>query len=158
MPALRGEPQVRIVRPLGDAEVQHLEDLAGARVLRDEHVARLQVAVDDPVRVSGRDRARDLQAHTQHEFDRQRAMAFDAVVQILAAQTLHDHEADTVLFDPVEDIDDAGVADARRGARLLDQAFRGLRLDRLRQERLERDLPAQLDVLGLVHGAHPAPP
>jgi hypothetical protein len=61
-----------------------------------------------------------------------------------------------VLVDLVDGAD-AGVVERRGRARLALEALERLGiLCHLRGQELERDLPAELAVLGLVHDAHPA--
>ena len=59
----------------------------------------------------------------------------------------------------VVDLDDAGMIDRRRRARLVEEPLHDRRVARqLRQQHLERRRPPELDVLGAIHHAHAALP
>ena len=87
-----------------------------------------------------------------------RALVAQHLAEVEAVEALHD-EVDVAVGRGarVGDVDDVGVADLGRGARLAAEARHQVRLPReLRVQDLERDLLADLDVLGLVDGAHAA--
>ena len=58
----------------------------------EEHVLRLDVAVDEPLRVRERERAADLEAELEHTPHGQRAAALDELLQVLAVDELEDDE------------------------------------------------------------------
>jgi hypothetical protein len=57
-----------------------------------EDVLRLHVAVDETVRVREGETARDLQRELDSPVDRQRALAVDELLQVLAVDELEDDE------------------------------------------------------------------
>jgi len=180
---LRDAPlgDVRIA-DLGDAEVEDLHEverllalgdrvepglvrdlpdqLAAPLAPREHDVLGLEVAVDDPLGVRGPQRAR----HLVHDGDRaqevQPPLALHDRVQRLAVQKFHDEEHRAVArLAEVGHVDDVGVIDEARRARLAQEAF-----DRLLAaavavvEDLHRDFLADVDVLAAIDDAHPATP
>jgi len=61
---------VTVAAEFGDAEIEQLRLAA----LRDEDVCRLDVAMDDALRVRGVERVGDLTARVDDEVDRQRLL------------------------------------------------------------------------------------
>jgi len=94
---------------LGESEVEHLHLLVGC----DLHIARLEVAVDDPALVRRLDRQRDLAAEIECPLERQRP-ARDALGQRLALNVLERQEPmpALILFDPVDSRDVGWLSDA----------------------------------------------
>ena len=80
------------------------------------------------------------------------------LAQAHAAEELHDDERRAVVeLDEVGDVDDVAVADPVDGARLLEEPEHRVAAPRVvAAQELERDLAAELDVLGAVHVAHAA--
>ena len=97
-------------RVRGDPEVGDL-DLAGRG---DEHVARLDVAVHDPVAVGERERVGDLGGDPRGLDGGMRPSARMMSAQRPALDVLHDDEVRAVLLAPVVDTDDVGVVQRRR--------------------------------------------
>src|SRR5665647_2395376 len=64
---------------LGDAEVEDLDDVRRTITGDQEDVLGLEVAVDDALRVRGRERAADLARDPERARDVHRALALDAV-------------------------------------------------------------------------------
>jgi hypothetical protein len=142
----------RIVGQAGDAEVG---DLYRALV-REEHVLRFHVAVDDgvPVRIVER-----LQ-HAVHngEHLRQRDLAaVQPVAQRLAADELEDDVVGGADLLHVVELDQVWMAEPRHHLRLLEEALErgGIRRSR-GHELFDRHLAAQARLLGEVDGAHAA--
>src|SRR4029079_8740603 len=88
-----------------DPEVGHL--LLGA--VREQHVLRLYVAVAEPVLVCERESARDLQPEFDRLALRERRLALDQALEVLAADVLEDDELAAVLLAAVDDRDDVRV-------------------------------------------------
>ena len=114
-----GERRRSSPRP-GDAEVGDLH----LALRRDEHVAGLDVAVHDAVRVGERRApsamsARDLGAAATARAARR----LDHVAERLAVDVLHDDEGGVVLLAPVVDRDDVRVVQAGGGLRLAPEAL-----------------------------------
>ena len=107
--------------------------------------------------MGGRDRFTNLDPETQHLGDRHRAHPVQPLAQLFSIEPLHHHVRDLVFPYEVDHVDDARVADRGSCPRLTDQPRRGSLIgDQLRQQRLDRHRPLQLQVLTLIHGAHPA--
>ncbi len=141
---------------LGDAEVEQLDLVVVAGPVQ-EHVLRLEVAVDDALVVRGRQRL----AHAVDDapdLGQGQRRARRTLAQVLAAQHLHHQEAAAVgQLAHGEHVDDAGVADAVDRARLLHEA--GDRVEvhaQLGPQHLDRDPLADDRVHRLVHEAHAA--
>src|SRR5262249_37605628 len=71
-----GHPAAGVAEQLGDAEVEHLDEEPVAR-LAQEHVVRLEIAVNDPLLVRGLDRVGELQPHPDRLVPRERARALE---------------------------------------------------------------------------------
>src|SRR5581483_10806751 len=108
----------------------------GAALPVEEDVPGLQVAVDDPLRVSVGDGGRDLadDAGDLSRLDRPPQARGEA----LALDELHDDEGLLLVGPDVEDLDDARVAELARRARLAQEALRAL-LGVEVEEDLDRD-------------------
>ena len=100
----------------------------------------------------------DLRADEQRARDVQRPLAVDELAELDAVEVLHHEEERAVGGGArVGDVDDVGVADLRGGARLAPEALDQIgRLAVGRVQDLERDAPADVDVLGLVDPPHAA--
>ena len=113
-----------------------------------------------PLRVRGAQRARHLVQDGDRAQQLEAPLSLQDAVERLALQVLH-HEEDraVVRLAEVGDVDDVGVVDEARGARLAQEA-----LDRLLAaavavvEDLHRHLFTDVDVLGAVDDAHAAAP
>jgi len=131
----------------GEPEVDEL----GAPLVVDEHVAGLEVAVDDPGLVRGGKTPRDL---LEHREDRRRRSSLDLEpsLQGHAADPLH-HDEDAIDLGrtpEVEDSDDVRMGDVRECQRL---ALEGGDIEPA-AEQLERHIPTQSLVSGAKHLAH----
>ena len=139
-------------RPL-DLREAEVEDL-GLPARGHEDVRGLEVAVDDPLRVGRLEGVRDLGPQVEERAELERPLA-DPLRERLPLQQLHGDEVlALVLVDRVHGAD-AGVVEGRGGAGLALEARERVRvLGQLRGQELERDVAAELRVLGLVHDAH----
>ena len=153
-----GPPHLVGVDDLGDAEVEHLDEVGAALALDEVDVLRLHVAVDDPVAVRGAQPLRDLHQDRARAVPVHRARLLQPLPEVLAVQVLHRDEHQPLgRLAEVRDVDDVLVADARRALGLLQEP--GDQIGPARQvleQDLERDLLLDQRVLGLVDRAHPA--
>ena len=136
-----------------DPEVGHLR----AALVVQEHVLRLDVAVDEPLSVRECERAADLEAELEHPPDRQRAAALDELLQVLAVDELEDDELLPVLLAAVDHRDDVRMRELRDCARLAPEAVDVLLvLAVVLVQDLQRDVPLEQRVEGAVDGRHAA--
>ena len=96
-----GEGLLGVAAP-GDAEVGDLDLAAGV----DQHVAGLDVAVDDAVLVGEGQRGGDVGADLGRPLGRQRTVLADQLAQRPPLHVLHDDEVRAFLLAPVVDGDD----------------------------------------------------
>ena len=153
---LKADVLVVAVDQLGDTEVEQLDQLAAIRGRRDHDVVGLEIAVDHADGVRGAEPIADLHEH------RERARQIDPAARPLAEaaprQQLHDDERRAVgQLDEVGDVDDVAMADAVDRLGFLEEAIDGVAPARVvGAQELQRDLSAELDVLGAKHVAHAA--
>src|SRR5260370_32254057 len=139
---------------LGETEVEDLS--LAARV--DEDVRRLDVTVNDSLRVRRLERIRELNADIEQARDVERG-AENPLRERLPFQQFH---GDEVL--PLELIDrvdgaDRRMVERRRGARFPLKALQEHRVLRhLGGGKLERDAASERRVLGFLDDTHPPPP
>ena len=133
-----------------DAEVGDLHAAAG----REQHVARLHVAVHDPVVVRVREGVGDLRAERRDLGRREGVAGPQLRPQAPALDELHDDERLGAAA-PVVDPHDVGVVQARRGPGFTLEPLRRGRGDG-RRRHLDRDDPLQQAVAGAVDVAHAA--
>jgi hypothetical protein len=143
---------------VGDAGDAEIEDTR-LRPPDHEDVGRLDVAMDHALRMGERERIGDA-ADDQRRLRRRRAPAFLAqLAQVAALQQLHRDVGAVVADAGVEDGDDVRMAEAARGARLVDE----VRVERLALvvldldvEGLDRDQARQEGIVRGEHGAEAA--
>ncbi len=146
------------IEHLGDAEIEQAHHRRIPReVDREEHVLRLQIAVDDPRPVRRVQRLQHGQGRAHRGLDIEARDARQRRADRLPVEQLH-HDVRPELAHPrVEHVDHVGVADAVDGLRLLKKTLRELDAQRkLRVEELDRHRPPRVDVLGAEYIAHPA--
>jgi len=138
---------------LGKAEVHQLRP-----GLREHHVPRLQVAMDDPLLVRPLERIGDLGRVAQHLLRRQRA-ALQALGQRLALEQLHHEVVDPVLGPHVVERANVGMVEAGDGAGLALEALpeRGVGSE-VGGKDLDRDGALEPRVARAVDLAHPTRP
>ena len=137
-----------------DAEVGDLDPV----VVVEQEVARLDVAVDDPVRVRGVECGRGLAQPLERSADGLRSAALEPVGERAAGEVLHDDVGPPLVIADVEDGDRAGgVREPRDGERLAGEAPANRLVVRVAVgEHLDRDDPRQVGILGAIHLAHAA--
>ncbi len=147
----RGAGRLARLRDLRDAEIDELRRDAAARVLRDEDVLGLHVAVHDAAGVR-RDERLHHRAHAPQRLVRgERFARVEGRAQVAPHQELlHDEERAGPRVAPhVEHVDDVGVRDPRRHLGLPLEPLHDLRVDDRRGlEHLQRDAPREEEVLG----------
>ena len=138
----------RGVEALRDAEIEHLHDAA----IGHEDVRRLQVAVDDAVRV----RALEGPRHRHEELDERarRELLLAQLRHRLALEVLEHHERQALVLADLVDRDDVLERAARRRARLDHEAADDVRI--VLEQELEGDLAAELGVAREEDLAHAA--
>src|SRR4029079_262543 len=120
-------------------------------------VVRLEVAVDHAVAVREAGRLEDLQAEVDHALLGERCLGGDDVLECLPLQELHRDVVGALVLAAVEDADHVRVVQAGGGRCLAEEALDELLIRReAAMEHLERDLPAEVGVLGAVHVGHSA--
>ncbi len=155
---LRGahdRPGLGHVRGAGqrDAEVGDLRAVLGV----DDHVVRLEVAMDDAALVRELGRAKDLDAEVDRAGGQQRPVLRDDLLQRAALEMLHRDVVGAVPLTAVVHRHDVRVLQAGGTRRLAPEPLDELRV--LREapvQDLQRDITAELQVLGAIHVRHPA--
>jgi hypothetical protein len=150
-----GLGEVAVAGRLGDAEVGE-HDAAG---VGEQHVARLDVAVEDALGVGGAQRAEQVDADLRDEPGRQRALLLDDLLEGAALDQLHDDPGKAVHHDGVVHGGDRGMVEARGEARLTDHAFAQLGLllggePRVPADLFHRHLAPERPVPGTPDRAH----
>ena len=155
-------PPVLDLGQLRDAEVEQLHEVRLAEEVDEVHVLRLEIAVDDAVRMCGGERCADLQEDPLAPRPRQQltgeARTRDLLVQVVALEQLHreEHEAFGRGAE-VADVDHVLVTNARGALGLLHEPLDEVGLAReLAVQDLERDLLLEQVVRGEIDGAHTA--
>jgi hypothetical protein len=148
--ALHGQHRRSIVLFLGqrclrDAEVAHLDEVFFAAALDEHDVARLEIAVDDPLRVRLVQRVQDLRHDPCHAPQRQRKIVADHLREVAPREQLHrDVQRAVLVFTRVDDLDGVRVVEQRRALRLaLEAAHQPVVLQQVVVEDLDRHRFAQ---------------
>ncbi len=141
------------VEALGDAEIGDLR----VPVLLQEDVAGLDVAVQHPARVGGRQRVERLGHHEQDALGRQRPPGDDLVAQRGPGQALHHEIGRRVIFAEVQHGDDVGMDEPCGDQRLLLEPLPHAReRPRLGPQDLHRRLALETLVEGVEDSGHAA--
>ena len=158
-----GAPRVLEALPedLRDAEVEELHPELSLIPLAEEEVGRLDVSVEDPLRVRLLKAEAGLAADAQDRLRREHAVLFEGRVEVSALEELH-HEvrdAERVVVVDVEHLRDVLRLDGagRAGLQFEARGDLGLRRQVLRDD-LERDAATRGRVPRLVDRAHPSLP
>ena len=144
---------------LGDAEIEHLDEVRCSSGRGDDDVVRLEIAMDDAAVVRLLEGAADLTQDQIHSLRKQRAVLQD-LSERLAAQKLHgDEQIPVVGLPEVEELDGVGVLELSDRAALALEPLRVLIARRdIGEQDLDRDLAADSaqDLLGQIDPAHTA--
>ncbi len=109
-------------RDFRETEVDHLDD--NLVVFAHEHqICRLDVAMNEPVRLCGIQRARDLSGDLQSQCRSQRPLSSDQRVDGFPIDEFHRVKIRVAIDAEVEDRCDMAVPQFRRGARFADEAL-----------------------------------
>ena len=142
---------------LGEPEVGEIDVLARS-LARDERVARLHVAVDQPARMRRVERLGQLPDELDRPRRLERTLAPQQLREVAAVDVAHGDVQQSVGVTGLVDRDDPGVVDRRGQVRLALEARPEARIAReLGREQLQRDLPAEPQVRRPIHDAHAAP-
>jgi hypothetical protein len=138
--------------PFGKTEVENLRVPA----LGDEDVCRLDVAVEDPLPVSGVQSVGDLDPELQDLRCRKRSSG-EALPERLALEKLHGDEGTSFLLVHIVDRADVRMVQGGRGTRFAPHPLHRLAVFRkvFRQE-LQGNEAVQLVVFGPVDDPHPS--
>ena len=151
---LDGLRLIHVVDGFGDAEVAHL----GVTVVGHQHVAGLDVAVDDARGVRGGQGGEDLNDDGARPIDGQRT-GRDFVRERSAGKSFHHEKRDPVLLAAVEDRDDVGVREAGGRACLrLEPGARSRLLGEVGAQDLHRDPAPETLIRRVAHRRHTALP
>ncbi len=136
----------------GQAEIHNL----GMAALGYEDVCRLDVAMNNALRMGGIEGVRDIESDLQKAMQLHR-LAADEMFQGDAIQKLHDDEGLIVIVVNLMDGADVGMVQGRSCARLAAKARQGQRIvSDLGRQKLDGHEASQLEVLGLIDHAHAA--
>ena len=137
-------------RQLGQTKVQNLRLAA----IRHENVRRLDVPMDDPLRVRGLERVGDLDGEVK-QFVRLERLARNAMLQGLSLQQLHRDEGLAFVLVDVVNRADVGMVERGRRLRFPLESFQSLPVPgEFCRQKLQGHSALQLAVLGLVHYPH----
>jgi hypothetical protein len=137
---------------LRQAEIKHL----GMPALGDENVCRLNVPVDDPLRVRRVQSIRNFNRQRQQLFVLDRA-ALNHVLQGDPVEVLHCDEHTIAMLPNLVDGAQVGMIQCRSGPSLASKALQSLRIaGQLIRQELECHEAAEFRVLGLIHHPHTA--
>jgi hypothetical protein len=131
-------------------------DDARATISTDDDVARLEVAMDDPLAMRSREAAPRLHEHPHDLRPGPRPRAKPAIERA-PIDELHRHERVTVVRVDVVDRDHVRMVQPRERLRLAKQP-RTCSTARPRTQELESDRAAELRIVGLHHNPHSALP
>jgi hypothetical protein len=139
-------------------KVHHLRHIARSAALRhQDHVAGLDVPVDEPHTVRLGERARHLAEDVAHPARRLLALAADQILEVHPIQVLHGVIEDAVhRAAVVEDRDGVGVREPAGELNLALEPPEVLRRGPARTEQLDGRWPAQHGVARAIDLAHPA--
>ena len=120
--------RLRSTSVAGSSAARHaeVEDL-DAPVVRDEHVLGLQIAMDDPAIVCGREPERQLHRPLERLARRRRA-ALEPLAKRLPFEQLHDRMRDAAVGADVVERQDVGMVDGRDRARFALESRQRIRV------------------------------
>ena len=136
---------------MGDPEVGHLRPAVAV----EQHVLRLDVAVDEPLIVREREPARDLQRELDRLARAQRPFLGHQLLQVHPVDVLEDDELPPLLLAPVDHRDDVRMGKLRNGARFPAKAFYIVVVpSELLVQDLQRDGPLEQAVASAIDARH----
>jgi hypothetical protein len=136
-----GEPEI------ADADVP---------LLVDEHVLRLEIAVDDALRVGGGKPGADLTEDSERARQRHPLLALHHRTEVITIDELHRQEAQVAVVGEVVDAQHVRVRDLARKRDLAAKAFESGVLVDIAAHDLERYLYLELGVVRAEHLTHAA--
>ncbi len=147
-------PHLQLAADLADAKVDDFQ----LALSRQEDVRRLEVPMDDPGRMGCGEGIRHVDTHLQGTNDRQRRVARELGLEIVAIEELEDQEGlASLAATDVERSDDPRVADGAGDARLVPEALeRGGAGGEMGVQDLQRETSLDDRVHDFVHCAHAA--
>ena len=150
-----GQPLAVRLRRLGNTEVGQQHPAGHVQ----HHIVGLHIAVDGPLSVGEVEGAGHWVEEAHRIADPQGRLFFEDAVERTPVDILHRDEVQAVLLAHVIDRHDAGVAQARRRARLTGEALDELGIHtELYGQYLDRDRALEQRVYGAVDAGHaPAP-
>ena len=135
------------------------EGVLALRSVRDENIAGLDVAVDEPGPVRGVQRVGHLAGDPERAFGVERAVAPQHGAEILAFDVGHGQVERPVVLPSVDHVDNVRLVERSCDLRLAQEAApKTLVIRHVRRQQLEGDPLPGLRVLGNVDGAHRARP
>ena len=144
------------MRELGQPEVDQLRLLAALEIGGEDHVRRLDVAVDHAGRVRRLERPAEPRARCEPRARVEPLLALEHLVERRAAHVLH-HQERRIADHQVEEARHVAVLDRGDRLGLLLKALAEARVgEQLGLEHLDRDLAPDRQVLGDEHLAHRA--
>ena len=147
-----GHPRAAAVRAPRQPEIHDLDPAAR----RQEHVRRLQIAVDDAALVGVRDGADDLHRDVERPLAR-RALGRDQLAERLTLDVLHHDKGPVAVLGDFVDRADVRMVEGRGRTRLRENARRPLSIV-LGVYELDRDRPLQAAVERQIDRAHASCP
>ena len=142
---------MRHARGLGDTGDAEIEDLQRAIELQD-HVGRLDVAVDDSRPMSERQALAELFENLQLSRDAQHQARANEGLQCFAAHVLHRDERMALVLTDVEDGDDVKMVKTRDRPGLPGEPFAQLVV--VVKQDLDGDLPIEFGIPAKIEGPH----
>ena len=141
---------------LADAEIEDLDEVLGTRDVQQVDVSGLEVAVDDPLGMSGSQGRRDLLDDVDHVGDRQASNPTQAVVQVFAFEKFHDKEGLAGRRGAeIEDLHDVRMAQSTRHPSFPAKAFESfLVCGQFARHHLDRNRLVEPELGRTVDGPH----